>query len=246
MRLFTDLDQPGLFHTPAALQMEVSDRRTDKIPHYKNAVHWMYTSDSMWQVWYRLQLQVDIFFVRFPGSWPFRPRLLPPGKHHQTLPALPFRLIRSNLKSKIPDSTFSDGIACMFCMAVWIKDWLSLLLSCSNLCPLSLHTGSSEFPKQSGLTFPGRYRLRHVNKLKCKAKENIKSDWKRQSISTVIKFVEKKRGDARWRVRTYSRGIEKDRKINPHSYKTLLSAVLWWHLFQCKPIIKCNKNLKRI
>lgn len=72
-----------------------------------------------------------------------------------------FRLIRCNLKSKIPDSTFSDAIACMFCMAVWIKDWLSLLLSCSNLCPLSLQGGSGEFPKQSGLTFPGRYGLPH-------------------------------------------------------------------------------------
>lgn len=83
---------------------------------------------------------------------------------------LPHRLIRCNLKSKIPDSTISDAIACMFCMAVWIKDWLSLLLSCSNLCPVSLQTGSAEFPEQSGLTVAGRYRLRHLNVLKCKAK----------------------------------------------------------------------------
>lgn len=93
-----------------------------------------------------------------------------------------FRLIRCNLKSKIPDSTFSDGIACMFCMAVWIKDWLSHLLSCSNLCPLSLRAGSGEFPKQSGLTFPGRYGLRLLNEWKCKAKENIKSQRMRQLI----------------------------------------------------------------
>ena len=96
------------------------------------------------------------------------------------------RLIRCNLKSKIPDSTFSDAIACMFCMAVWIKDWLSLLLSCSNLCPLSLQEGSGEFPKQSGLTFPGRYRLPHFNEWKCKAKLNIKSEWIRQPIPRVI------------------------------------------------------------
>lgn len=74
----------------------------------------------------------------------------------------------------------------MFCMAVWIKDWLSLLLSCSNLCPLSLQTGSGEFPEQSGLTFPGRYRLRHFTKLKCKAKKHIKvnettNTWKHQA-----------------------------------------------------------------
>lgn len=130
-----------------------------------------------------------------------------PVQVHPTLPPLPLRLIRSNLKSKIPDSTFSDGIACMFCMAVWIKDWLSLLLSCSNLCPLSLHEGSGEFPKQSGPTFPGRYRLRHFNKLKCKAKENIKSEWMRQPISRVIKFLERS-GDAQWHVCTYSRGTD--------------------------------------
>lgn len=31
-------------------------------------------------------------------------------------------------------------------MTVWIKEWLSLLLSCSHLCLLSLWDGQQEFP----------------------------------------------------------------------------------------------------
>lgn len=126
-----------------------------------------------------------------------------------------FRLIRCNLKSKIPDSTFSDGIACMFCMAVWIKDWLSLLLSCSNLCPLSLRAGSGEFPKQSGLTFPGRYGLRLLNEWKCKAKENIKSQRMRQLI--VIGVLQETR-EGEGSVHEHNRRKQKcNGKKNPHS-----------------------------
>lgn len=139
----------------------------NKIPHHQELAFYFL---KMWQLY---MLGIHPSFV-LRESWLFLwPHVsFQPVRVTLTLPPPPplFRLIRCNLKSKIPDSTFSDGIACMFCMAVWIKDWLSLLLSCSNLCPLSLQAGSGEFPKQSGLTFLGRYRLRHFNELKCKAK----------------------------------------------------------------------------
>lgn len=90
----------------------------------------------------------------------------------------------------MPDSTFSDASACMFCMAVWIKDCLSLLLSCSNPCPLSSQGGSGEFPKQSGLTVPGRYGLLHLNKQKCKAKKSIKSVRTGQPIPSHVHHLD--------------------------------------------------------
>lgn len=43
-----------------------------------------------------------------------------------------------------------------FCMTVWIKEWLSLLLSCSHLCLLSLCGGQQEFPPLIRNHFPAQ------------------------------------------------------------------------------------------
>lgn len=40
-------------------------------------------------------------------------------------------------------------------MTVWIKEWLSLLLSCSHLCLLSLWAGQQEFPSINQNPIPG-------------------------------------------------------------------------------------------
>lgn len=169
MRLFTDLDQQGLFSHFGCTR----DGSEWQLHEIKSLIteSWHRTSkraSSICLCIYSLFVfgKADsIFCFFFPVNTSF-PSL---SKSIKLFHLLPHRLIRCNLKSKIPDSTISDAIACMFCMAVWIKDWLSLLLSCSNLCPVSLQTGSAEFPEQSGLTVVGRYRLRHLNVLKCKA-----------------------------------------------------------------------------
>lgn len=167
MRLFTDLDQQGLF-SHFGCTWDGSEWQLHEIKSLI-AESWHHTSkcaSSICLCIYSLFVfrKADSFSVT---TCSFSPSL---SKSIKLFHLLPHRLIRCNLKSKIPDSTISDGIACMFCMAVWIKDWLSLLLSCSNLCPVSLQTGSGEFPEQSGLTVVGRYRLQHLNTLKCKAK----------------------------------------------------------------------------
>lgn len=168
MRLFTDLDQQGLFlHFCSAWDGSEWQVHEIWIPHREPAFHFSNAPTVATWAWI-LYLSEPWALFSPQENWLVRVLmfLYSVSKSTKTLPPLPFRLIRCNLKSQIPDSTFSDAIACMFCMAVWIKDWLSLLLSCSNLCPLSLHPGSGEFPKQSGLTYPGRYRLRHFNEFK--------------------------------------------------------------------------------
>lgn len=165
MRLFTDLDQQGLF-SHFCSTWDGSEWQVHEIKSLATERLHLISKRGDAAC---LSAVLSLSMRKLTGfSWPHVS--IQPVRDYQTLPAPLLRLIRCNLKSKIPDSTFSDGIACMFCMAVWIKDWLSLLLSCSNLCPLSLQAGSAEFPKQSGLSFLGRYRLRHFNELKCKAK----------------------------------------------------------------------------
>lgn len=153
--------------TSAALEMEVNDSCMKSNPSSQRAGTTLLRVPAVYVYVFILYLSLEKLTVFW---WPHVLSFPSLSKSIKLFHLLPHRLIRCNLKSKIPDSTISDGIACMFCMAVWIKDWLSLLLSCSNLCPVSLQTGSAEFPQQSGLTVAGRYRLRHLNTLKCKAK----------------------------------------------------------------------------
>lgn len=170
--------------SPAALEMEVNDSCMKSNPSPRRAGITLLNVPAVYLHAFILYLSSGKLTVfRWPHVLSFFPLNL--SKSIKLFHLLPRRLIRCNLKSKILDSTFSDGIACMFCMAVWIKDWLSLLLSCSNLCPVSLQTGNAEFPEQSGLTAAGRYRLRHLNTLKCKAKSNIKWERMRQPILRI-------------------------------------------------------------
>lgn len=84
---------------------------------------------------YRIQLHVFRFLfsdkMQIQSGWCY--------------PAVPYFSIYSfgsnkvKFKYEIPDSTFSDTATFRFCMAVWIKEWLSLILSCSNLCPVWLN-----------------------------------------------------------------------------------------------------------
>lgn len=183
MRLFTDLDQQGLFSL-SCCTWDGSEWQLHEIKSL-TAESWHHTSKRASSI---SSCIYSLFVFRKADS--FSVTTCPPptpslSKSIKLFHLLPRRLIRCNVKSKILDSTFSDGIACMFCMAVWIKDWLSLLLSCSNLCPVSLQTGSAEFPEQSGLTVAGRYRPRHLNTLKCKAKSNIKRERMRQPTLRV-------------------------------------------------------------
>lgn len=57
-----------------------------------------------------------------------------------------------------------------FCMTVWIKEWLSLLLSCSHLCLLSLWDGQQEFPSINQKPMPGSAIADPPNKPKCRRK----------------------------------------------------------------------------
>lgn len=181
MRLFTGLDQEGLF-SPFCSAEDGRERQV--------LINTTHTNQGFIFSCLASDVYLAGLFCFWICSWTWGNLTGTAAVQLHRTPLPPhFSLIGCNLKSRYPDGTFSDASACMFCMAVWIKDCLSLLLSCSNPCPLWSQEGSGEFPKQSGLTVPGRYGRLHFNKKNAKP-SGVLNQWEQDNQCPVIISIE--------------------------------------------------------